>query len=108
MAVKINFHVGKNHFFLPCQAQTSVLATRAGVTLTFDWLALAVKLVLVGSCIWKIAQGTHAIFQIQLPTKTSFTANASQSNESVSCARVASADIFAGHRRKIDFYHHGN
>ena len=58
MAVKINFHVGKNHFFLPCQAQTSVLATRAGVTLTFDWLALAVKLVLVGSCIWKIAQGT--------------------------------------------------
>jgi len=67
---KINFHVGKNHFFLLCQAQTSVLATRAGVTLSLDWLALAVKLVnvLVGSCIWKIAQGTRAIFQLQLPT----------------------------------------
>jgi len=56
MVVKINFHGGKNQFFLPCQALTSVLATRAGVTLTFDWLALAVKLVLVGSCIWKIAR----------------------------------------------------
>ena len=55
MVVKINFHGGKNHFSPLCQAQTSVLATRAGVTLTFDWLALAVKLVLVGSCIWKIA-----------------------------------------------------
>ena len=55
--VIINFHGGKNQFFLLCQAQISVLATRARVTLTFDWLAFAVKLVLVGSCIWKIAQG---------------------------------------------------
>ena len=55
--VKIDFHGGKNQFFLLCQAQISVLATRARVRLTFDWLAFAVKLVLVGSCIWKIAQG---------------------------------------------------
>jgi len=49
--------------------------------------------VLVGS--WTIAQGTRAIFQIQLSTKTSFTANANQSNESVTRARVASVDICA-------------
>jgi len=57
MVVKINFHGGKNQFFHLCQAQISVLATRARVMLTFDWLAFAVKLVLVGSCIWKITQG---------------------------------------------------
>ena len=97
MVVKTNFHGGKNQFFLPCQAQLSVLATRARVTLSLDWLAFAVKLVLVGCCIWKriIAQGTRAIFQIQLPTKTSLTANANQSNESVTRARVASVDICA-------------
>jgi len=72
-----------------------VLATRARVTLTFDWLALAVKRVLVGSSIRKIAKGTRAIFQVQLPTKTSFTANANQSNESVTHARVASTEICA-------------
>ena len=83
MVVKINF-------FLLCQAQISALATRARVPLTFDWLAFAVKLVLVGN--WTIAQGTRAIFQIQL---SSFTANANQSNESVTRARVASADICA-------------
>ena len=37
MVVKINF-------FLLCQAQIFVLATRARVTLTFDWLAFAVYL----------------------------------------------------------------
>ena len=91
--VIINFHGGKNQFFLLCQAQISALATRARVTLTFDWLAFAVKLVLVGS--WASELGTRAIFQIQLSTKTSFTANANQSNDSVTLARVASADICA-------------
>ena len=101
MVVKFNFHRGKIHIFPLCQAQISALATRARVTLTFDWLAFAVKHVLVGSCIWKIAQGrpnfpdTGAIFPIQLPTKTNFTANANQSNESVTRARVANADICA-------------
>ena len=91
MVVKINFHGGKNQFFsLLCQAQISALATRARVTLTFDWLAFAVKLVFGA-----IAQGTRAIFQIQLPTKTSFTANANQSNDSVIRARVASTEVCA-------------
>ena len=93
MVVKINFHGGKNQFFHLCQAQISALATRARVTLPFDWLAFAVKLVLVGS--WTIAQGTRTIFQIQLPTKTSFTANANQSNVSLTRARVASTEICA-------------
>ena len=83
MVVKINFHGGKNQFFSLCQAQISALATHARVALSLDWLAFTVKLVLV------------AIFQMQLPTKTSFTANANQSNESVTRARVASADICA-------------
>ena len=86
MVVKINF-------FLPCQAQISALATRALVTLSLDWLAFAVKLVLVDSCIWKIVRVPCAI--VQLPTKTSFTANANQSNVSVTRARVASAKICA-------------
>jgi len=60
--------VVKINFFLLCQAQISALATRARGTLTFDWLAFAVKLVLVGS--WTIAQGTRAIFQILLSTKS--------------------------------------
>ena len=76
--VIINIHVGKNQFFILCQAQISALATRARVTLSLDWLAFAVKL---DSCIWKIARGPCAI--VQLPTKTSFTANANQSNVSV-------------------------
>ena len=61
MVVKINFHGVKNQFFLLGQAQIFMLATRARVMLTFDWLAFGVKLVLVGSCIWKriIAQGTR-------------------------------------------------
>ena len=91
MVVKINFHGGKNQFFsLLCQAQISALATRARVTLTFDWLAFAVKLVFGA-----IAQGTRAIFQIQLSIKTNFTANANQSNESVTRERVGSADSCA-------------
>ena len=94
MAVKTNFHRGKNQFFLPCQAQISALPTRARVTLSLDWLAFAVILVLVDSCIWKIARVPCAI--VQLPTKTkSFTANANQSNVSVTRARVASAEICA-------------
>ena len=56
MVVKTNFHGGKNQFFLPRQAQISALPTRARVALSLDWLAFAVKLVLVGSCIWKIAR----------------------------------------------------
>ena len=83
--VIINFHGGKNQFFLLYQAQIYALAMRARVTLSLDWLAFAVKLVLVDSCIWKIARVPCAI--VQLPTKTSFTANANQSNESVT--RVA-------------------
>ena len=91
--VIINIHGGKNQFFILCQAQISALATRARVTLSLDWLAFAVKLVLVDSCIWKIARVPCAI--VQLPTKTSFTANANQSNVSVTGARVASAEICA-------------
>ena len=53
--VIINIHGGKNQFFILCQAQISALATRARVTLSLEWLAFAVKLVLVDSCIWKIA-----------------------------------------------------
>ena len=90
---KNQFPCGKNQFFLLYQAQIYALATSARVTLSFDWLAFAVKLVVLGS--WTIAQGTRTIFQIQLSTKTSFTANANQSNESVTRARVASADICA-------------
>ena len=67
--VIINIHGGKNQFFILCQAQISALATRARVTLSLDWLAFAVKLVLVDSCIWKIARVPSAI--AQLPTKTS-------------------------------------
>ena len=43
--VKINFHGSKNEFYSPCHPQTSVSATCAQVTLSFDWLAFAVKLV---------------------------------------------------------------
>jgi len=50
--VKINFHGGKNsifhggknQFFSPVTRAISVPATRAGVMLSFDWLAFAVKL----------------------------------------------------------------
>ena len=43
--LKINFHGGKKQFFPLWHAQTSVRATRAQVTLLFDWLAFAVKFV---------------------------------------------------------------
>jgi len=66
MVVKINFQGGKNQFSSPCHPQTTLTATRAQVTLPFDWLTFAVK----------------------LGHRTSFTANASQSNESVTSARV--------------------
>ena len=42
--VKVNFHGGKNQFFPLWHAQSSVLATRVKVTLSYDWLAFAVKL----------------------------------------------------------------
>ena len=87
MVVKINF-------FLLCQAQIFALATRARVTLTFDWLVFAVKLCFGGQ-LDNCARYARNIFQIQLSTNTSFTANASQSNVSVTRARVASADICA-------------
>jgi len=41
--VKINFHGTKNQFSSPWHPQTSVPATRAQVTLSFVWLAFAVK-----------------------------------------------------------------
>ena len=97
--LKINFHGDKNQFpanfcaryactgntliwLAGIRGKTFSVATRAQVTLSFDWLAFAVKLVR-----WP---------------RTSFTGNASQSNESVTCANVASAG------KKIDFYHRGN
>ena len=119
MVVKINFYGGKNQFFSPVSGANF----RAGYACTGNahiWLVgIRGILVLAGS--WTIMQGTREIFQIQLSTKTSFTANASQSNVSVTRARVASADICAWHRKKnrflppqkliitkveIDFYHH--
>jgi len=82
--VKINF------FFVPCQAQISALAKRAWVTLTFDWLAFALKPVLVGSCIWTIVR-----VQIQLPAKNKFYREC----QPIKCerypARLASAEICA-------------
>jgi len=50
-----------------------------------------------------------------LPTKQSFTANANQSNVSVTCAHVAGTEVCACHRGEklifsnveIDFYLHG-
>jgi len=47
--VKINFHGGKNQFFPLSHAQTSVLGKRARVELSFDRLAFAVKLIVVGT-----------------------------------------------------------
>jgi len=41
---KINFHRGKNQFYFLWHTQISVLATRARVTVSFDWLAFAVNL----------------------------------------------------------------
>ena len=64
----------------------------------------------------------RGIFPVRLPTKTGFTTNANQSNESVTRAHVASTEICACHRGKklifntveiyfttveIDFYHRG-
>jgi len=43
--LKINFHGSKINFLPPWHPQTSVPATRAQVTLSFVWLAFAVKLV---------------------------------------------------------------
>jgi len=57
------------------------------------------------------------IFQIQLPTKTSFTASVNQSNVSVTPARVRSqhGSLRLTREKKmiftnveIDFHHHGN
>jgi len=42
------------------------------------------------------------------PAKTSFTANANQSNESITTARVAGTEIARVTGKKIDFYHRGN
>jgi len=90
--------------FLLCQAQTSVLATRAGVTLTFDWLALAVKLVLVGSCTWKIAQFSryscppkHVLPQMPTNPMRALPVHASQRGY-----------LCRTQEEKIDFYHRGN
>ena len=83
MVVKVNFHVVKNHVFFPCDAQTSVLATRAQITLSFDWLVFTVKVT------------RHKKFYCECqPINT--------------CARVASTEVYACHREKIDFYHHEN
>jgi len=54
--VKINFRGGKNQLFPLCHAQISVPSTRARLTLSFDWLAFAVKLVYVGSCTREMAR----------------------------------------------------
>ena len=50
VVVKLNFHGVKNLFiFSPVTRAISVSATRARVTLSFDWLAFEVKRVLVGN-----------------------------------------------------------
>jgi len=54
MVVKINF-------FFPCDAQTSMRAMRARVTLLFDWVAFAVKICLAGSGTWKIARTLNLV-----------------------------------------------
>ena len=57
MVVKINLHGVKNLFiFSPVTRAISVSATRAMVTLSSDWLAFAVKLVLVGNLTREISR----------------------------------------------------
>ena len=97
MVVKINF-------FLPCQAQISALATRALVTLSLDWLAFAVKLVLVDSCIWKIARVPCAI--VQLPTI--YRECQPIKCERYPCTRSQRGNLRLTQEKKIDFYHRGN
>ena len=77
MVVKINF--------LPLwHQQTSVPATRAQVTLSFDWLAFPVKLV------WRPVTKFYRECQPIKWECYNFTANTSQSNERVvTCARVS-------------------
>ena len=87
-------------------------ATRAQVTLSFDWLAFAVKLVWRAAVPGKLrvpnwlvrfetrAQVTLSFDWLAFAVKPGrwtpnkgFTGNASQSNESVTCARVAGTEV---------------
>ena len=105
--VIINIHGGKNQFFILCQAQISALATRARVTLSLDWLAFAVKLVLMDTCIWKIARVSCAI--VQLPTKNKFYRECQPiKSERYPCTRSQHGNLRLTQEKKIDFYHHGN
>jgi len=92
--LKINFHGGKNQFSSPVTpANFCVRYACTGNTLI--WLA---------GIRGKTCHGT------------SFTANASQSNESVVCARVAGTEVCGCHGGRklifttveINFYHGGN
>ena len=124
--VKINFHgtyksistVLKINFHPPWHPQTSVPATRAQVTLSFAWLAFAVKtchtLVWLAGIRGKTCHTLVWLAGIRGKTcstanRASFTANANQSNGSVTCARVAGTEVCGCHRgRKLIFYHPGN
>jgi len=85
-----------------------VPATRAQATLSFDWLAFAVELVTL-SFDW-LAFAVKLVtlsfdwlaFAVNLfaGDRTSFTANASQSNESITCARVADTEVCGCNRRR--------
>jgi len=105
-------------------AQTSVPATRAEVTLSFVWLAFAVKLVTLSfdrltfavklitlSFDWL----AFAVKLVRWPPNKFYRECASQSNESVTCARVVGTEVCGCHRGRklifntveIDFYHRG-
>jgi len=86
MVVKINFHVGKNHFFSPVSGANfrAGYACRGNANI---WLVgTRGKTCFGGQLENKQARYTRAMFQIQLPTKTSFTANANQ--YSIQCMRA--------------------
>ena len=116
MVVKTNFHGGKNQFFLPCQAQISALPTRARVTLSLDWLAFAVKLVLVGSCIWKIARtlGDNSLPDTAAHQNKFYRECQPIKSEHYPCTRSKHENLRLTQEKKlifntveIDFYHHG-
>ena len=104
--------------FLPrWHPQTSVPATRAQVTLSFDCQAFAVKLVwwpankLYRECQPKSNESVTnftANASQSNESVTSFTANASQSNECYLCTRSRHRSLRVSQGKKIDFYHRGN
>ena len=59
---------------------------------------LSFRLTIRGFKLHQPIRYARAIFRVRVPTKTSFTANANQSNESVTRARVASTEVCVCHR----------